>query len=118
MKKVIVTGGAGYIGSHLVQELVSRGHKVSVIDNLSTGFKDNVPSSAEFIKGDLCDAEFVNETLSRVRPDAVVHLAGKISVPESMTDPLGYFHNYVTGSLNLLESMKAFGIYNLILRRS
>jgi UDP-glucose 4-epimerase len=90
---VLVTGGAGFIGSHMVLELLDTGEDVLVIDNLSTGFRWAVPSEAKFVEGDVGDQNLVRRLLLRNKVDAIIHFAGSIVVPESVADPLGYYLN-------------------------
>ena len=101
--KVLVTGGAGYIGSVCVDDLVNRGHEVTVYDNLSTGFSDSVNSDAKLIKACLSDAKTLNDTFNAIRPDAVIHFAGVVRVDESMVQPGKYFDNNVTCGKRLLD---------------
>lgn len=101
MNSVLVTGGAGYIGSHTVQQLVERGDRVVVIDNLSTGFREAV-RGASFVEGDVGDAELVSRVLEAHRVDAVLHFAAHTVVPESVSDPLKYYGNNTGNTRNLL----------------
>jgi UDP-glucose 4-epimerase len=116
--KVCVIGGAGYIGSHAVLELVNYGHDVVVVDNLSTGTRDAVDEKARFYFGDITDENqlmkiFTEET-SRGRFDAVMHFAAKIVVPESVSHPLEYYHNNVEGVRIMLKTMVYHQIKNVI----
>jgi UDP-glucose 4-epimerase len=90
---VLVTGGAGYIGSHMVLQLIERGEDVVVLDNLSTGFRWAVPPQARFIEGDMGDEALLDRLLAGRTIDAIIHFAAKIVVPESVSDPLGYYLN-------------------------
>src|SRR5437763_16879968 len=90
---VLVTGGAGYIGSVVSNELLKAGHRVTVYDNLSHGYSEAVPQSAELIVGDLADAKLLNSALSRGKFDAVMHFAALIEAGESMQVPGRYFEN-------------------------
>ena len=103
--KVFVTGGAGYIGSVAVEELLDRGDEVHVFDNLSEGHREAVDSRATFIQGDLNDPKSISLAIQTSAPDAVMHYAANALVGESMRDPFKYFHNNVGGSLNLLRAM-------------
>src|SRR5262245_34801621 len=85
--RVLVTGGAGFIGSHLVQALILAGHEVAVLDDLSTGRRENVPSSCRFFQVDLRDADGVSRALAEFRPHWISHHAAQISVSASMRDP-------------------------------
>ncbi len=107
--KVFVTGGAGYIGSVCVEQLLDAGHTVTVFDNLTEGHRSAVDPRAALIVGDLqqrCDIEDAMET---ARPDAVMHFAANALVGESMTDPSKYFRNNVYGGINLLDAMVSVG---------
>lgn len=99
--KILVTGGAGYIGSHLVETLsqtsVIKIDSLVVYDNLSTGFKEALPNSVSFVEGDIRDTELLTQTLERLKIDMVIHLAAKLSVPESVVKPLDYYDNNVNG---------------------
>src|SRR5512143_1154557 len=99
---VLVTGGAGFIGSHIVLELLDAGEDVLVVDNLSTGFRWAVPAEAKFVEGDVGDHNLVRRLLLRNRIDGIMHFAGSIVVPESVADPLGYYHNNTCKSGSLL----------------
>jgi UDP-glucose 4-epimerase len=99
---VLVTGGAGFIGSHMVLELLDAGEDVLVIDNLSTGFRWAVAPEAKFIEGDVGDHNLVRRVLLRNKIDAIIHFAGSIVVPESVADPLGYYLNNTCKSRSLL----------------
>ncbi len=111
--KVFVTGGAGYIGSHIVKLLGEEGHDILVYDNLSTGH-DWAVLAGRLVVGNLEDMEFLNKTLGGFKPDAVIHFAASIQVEESVREPLKYYHNNVANSLNLLEAMEKQGVRNLI----
>ena len=102
--KILVTGGAGYIGSVVAEQLIGAGESVVVFDNLSQGHSAAVHSSAVFIKGDLSDRAAIDGALSEHRPDAVMHFASRTLVGESMENPYKYFHNNVYGGLNLLRA--------------
>ena len=90
---ILVTGGAGYIGSHMVLELIGAGEQVVVLDNLSTGFREAVHSDARLVIGDIGDEELVGKTIRNYEVEAVIHFAGSIIVPESVSDPLKYYWN-------------------------
>ena len=102
--KIFVTGGAGYIGSHVVKLLGQQGHNVLVYDNLSTGHEWAVLSGS-LIKGDLSNRNLLKDTLSGYAPDAVMHFAASIQVEESVREPLVYYRNNVINSINLLEAL-------------
>lgn len=114
--KVIVAGGAGFIGSHINKVLLDNGHSVKVIDNLSTGVKDNIDSRAEFEKVDLSDQGATEKAIGGY--DAVIHLANSIIVPESVEKPVEYAENNVVNSVKLLEAMKNKGVKKIIFSSS
>jgi UDP-glucose 4-epimerase len=99
---VLVTGGAGYIGSHMVLELLGAGEDVVVLDNLSTGFRSAVSDAAQFVEGNVGDMVLVAQLLRDHSIDAILHFAGSIVVPDSVIDPLGYYGNNTCNSRNLL----------------
>ncbi len=101
---VLVTGGAGYIGSVCVEELLNAGHEVVVFDNLSEGHRSAVDQRARFVLGDLGDRAAVGSLMSEVRPEAVIHFAASALVGESMTNPGKYFRNNVANGINLLDA--------------
>ncbi|MCP8939745.1 UDP-glucose 4-epimerase GalE [Alsobacter sp. SYSU M60028] len=111
---VLVTGGAGYIGSHMVLDLVDRGEDVVVLDNLSTGFAAAVPDGVPLVKGDMGDMALVRETIARHRVDAIAHFAARIVVPESVADPLGYYLNNTSKSRSLIQAAVDAGIRDFI----
>lgn len=114
---ILVTGGAGYIGSHTVRELRSRGYDVVVYDNLTTGHIEAV-GDAIFVKGDLFDVELLKDTFKKYGVDSVIHFAAYSLVGESMTNPLKYYHNNVAGTLALLEAMVACDVKYLVFSSS
>jgi UDP-glucose 4-epimerase len=101
---VLVTGGAGYIGSHMVWELVGRGERVVVLDDLSTGFEWAVAPAAELIIGDVGDRVLLDRVMQSRKIDTVLHFAGSIVVPESVADPLGYYLNNTVKSRELIAA--------------
>ena len=111
---ILVTGGAGYIGSHMVLELIDAGERVVVVDNLSTGFRWAVPAAAELVVGDVGDDELVRSVLKRHGIDAIIHFAGSIVVPESVTDPLGYYLNNTVKSRSLMAAAVDCGVPHFI----
>jgi len=116
--RILVTGGAGYIGSHIVKELLEEKHKVFVLDNLSLGHRRAVLVSAVFIKADLSDKKKINQILKKYKPEAVIHMAAHSLVGESMEKPEKYFNNNVLNGLNLLEAMAINKIKYLIFSSS
>ena len=119
-EKILVTGGAGYIGSHLVKNLLKEGFFVIILDNLSTGFIEPIEiikkkyNNVEFIKCNLADKEKLSEIFASREIDTVMHLAGKIDVSGSLKDPEFYHQENFINSVNLVESMTAAGISKLI----
>ena len=104
---VLVTGGAGYIGGHMVLALHDRGEPVVVMDDLSTGFRRALPSGVPLIVGDISDVDLVRRVVEEHEVDAVAHFAAKIVVPESIANPLGYYLNNTAKSRSLLEAVVA-----------
>lgn len=101
---VLVTGGAGYIGAHMVLRLLDQGERVVVLDNLSTGFRWAVPDEVTLVVGDMGDHELVSRVIATHEIDAVIHFAAKIVVPESVADPLGYYLNNTVKSRALIAA--------------
>jgi UDP-glucose-4-epimerase GalE len=112
-KRILVTGGAGYIGSHTVRLLLEQGHEVTVVDNLSKGYRHNVPAKILF-NVDIGDTKALAEVIRQVRCQAVIHFAAFIAVGESMREPGRYFVNNVGGSLSLLNAMVETGVKHLV----
>lgn len=112
--KVFVTGGAGYIGSICVEELLKAGHAVTVFDNLSEGHRSAVPPAARFVKADLADRAQVQEALAASGAEAVIHFAANALVGESVQNPAKYFRNNVAHGLNLLDAMCACEVKKII----
>ena len=111
---ILVTGGAGFIGSHMVLALLDAGEKVVVLDNLSTGFRWAVPPSATLVVGDAGDQDLVRTVIRKYGVKAIIHFAGSIVVPESVADPLGYYNNNTVKSRALMEAAVATGIRHFI----
>jgi UDP-glucose 4-epimerase len=112
--KILVVGGAGYIGSICTEVLLDQKHEVAIFDNLSEGHHRAVDPRAEFIEGDLADKETTAETLARLRPEAVMHFAANALVAESMQNPSKYFRNNIASGLNLLDAMIAAEVRRLV----
>lgn len=112
--RVLVLGGAGYIGSHTALELVKAGNEVIVADNLSTGYLAAVPKGAKFCEGDLHDFDFLDKLLAAEKPDAVIHFAAYSLVGESVTDPLKYYDNNLCGTKVLLDAMVKNGVDKIV----
>lgn len=110
---VLVTGGAGYIGSHMVHALVEAGESVVVIDNLSTGFSTYLPEGVPLFIGDVADENLVEGVIAAHGIDAIIHFAGSVVVPESMRDPLAYYRNNTMTTRNLLSAAVKCGVKNL-----
>jgi UDP-glucose 4-epimerase len=111
---VLLTGGAGYIGSHMVLRLLERGEEVIVIDDLSTGIRKSVPPTVTLIVGDVGDEALIEATLREHKVDAIFHFAGSVVVPESVTDPLKYYWNNTAKSRNLLAAAVASGVRHFV----
>ncbi len=112
--KILVVGGAGYIGSVCAELLLDEGHQVSIFDNLSEGHRAAIDSRAHFTEGDLQDRQLIEKTLSKQKPDAVMHFAANALVGESMQNPSKYFRNNVANGLNLLDGMVAADVRKII----
>lgn len=113
-RSILVTGGAGYIGSHAVLALLAAGYAVSVIDNLSTGFRFAVPADMPFYEGDIADRALLDRILAEQRIEAIMHFAGSIVVPESVTDPLKYYGNNTVNSRTLIEAAVQNGVSRFV----
>jgi UDP-glucose 4-epimerase len=111
--QVLVVGGAGYIGSHMVKMLLGAGHNVITLDNLSSGHRDAVVGGI-FVDGDLADRDCLKKLFEDYKPDAVMHFASYIQVGESVRKPDIYYRNNVTNTLNLLDTMLEFGVNKFI----
>jgi UDP-glucose 4-epimerase len=109
-RRVLVTGGAGYIGSHMVLGLLEAGETPVVVDNLSSGFRWAVPESVEFVAGDCGDRKLLTTLFDRNNFDAIIHFAAKIVVPESVADPLNYYRNNTENACTLLECAVQHGV--------
>ena len=116
---IVVTGGAGYIGSHCVLALHNSGYKVKIFDNLSTGHAETIDrlskcADVEFVKGDLNNPEDLDRLFSGEKVSAVIHFAAFSQVGESMTEPAKYYRNNVCGTLNLLDKMLQYGVGRIV----
>jgi UDP-glucose 4-epimerase len=112
--RILVTGGAGYIGSVVTEECIAAGHQTFVVDNLVKGHREMVHEDAEFFEADILDTAAISGILRNNAIDAVIHMAAYSLVGQSMTDPASYYHNNVTAGLALLDSMKECGVKKLI----
>jgi len=111
---VLVTGGAGYIGSHMVYELLDAGEQPVVLDNLSTGFRWALPDSVPLYEGDTGDEALARQIIARHGIDAIIHFAASIVVPDSVADPLGYYRNNTANSRTLIEAAVKGGVKHFI----
>src|SRR5271157_5507783 len=107
---VLVTGGAGYIGGHMALGLLDAGEPVVVLDNLSTGFAWAVPEGARLVVGDMGDADLVARIIAQEGIEAIAHFAAKIVVPDSVSDPLGYYLNNASNARTLIETAIKGGV--------
>ncbi|ODS31185.1 MAG: UDP-glucose 4-epimerase [Candidatus Scalindua rubra] len=112
--KVLVTGGAGFIASHLVDSLISQGHDVVIIDNLSTGKRENVNSKAAFFEEDICNTESLEKIFSKEKPDIVNHHAAQIDLRKSVREPLYDAQINILGSLNLINLSNKYNVKKII----
>jgi UDP-glucose 4-epimerase len=111
---ILVTGGAGYIGSHMVHELVDAGERVVVLDNLSTGFRFLIPSAVPFVAGSTGDRALVAKAIQQHGVTAIIHFAASIVVPDSVADPLAYYRNNTMNTCTLLEAAVEAGVKQFI----
>ena len=114
MSRVVVTGGAGYIGSHAVRALVDAGHAVAVVDDLSEGHTESVPTGVPLVQAAIHDHAAVYRALVEHRADAVMHFAAWLKVGESVSKPIEYYQNNVTGTLAVLQAMRDAGVKRFI----
>lgn len=118
MANILVTGGAGYIGSHTVRDLLSEDHNVVVLDNLVYGHTEFVPENVKFVHADLADKEKLTEIFDTMNIDAVIHFAAFAYVGESVRDPAKYFNNNLCNGLNLLGAMLAHNVHKIVFSSS
>lgn len=114
MANVLVTGGAGYVGSVCSAELLRKGHSVTVVDDLSTGFRDAVPAGASFVEMNIGDGAAMYDLAIQSRFDAVFHFAAKALIPESVTDPGIFFQRNVAAGITMLEALRAAGVRQIV----
>jgi UDP-glucose 4-epimerase len=112
--KILVTGGAGYIGSTVAAQLVAGGHQVTVFDNLSSGHANAVPAAAEFVLGDILDRAALGRVLAGAGFEAVIHFAAFIEAGESMREPGRFYRNNVTGALGLIDAAASHGVSRFV----
>lgn len=118
LRKVIVTGGAGFIGSHIVDELINKNYQVTVIDNLITGNRSNLPDNIPFYHIDIKEKEHLETIFSKERPDIVIHLAAQTSVGDSVNRPSYDGHNNILATINILDCCKNYKVKKLIFASS
>ncbi|MFP5519889.1 MAG: UDP-glucose 4-epimerase GalE [Bdellovibrionia bacterium] len=111
---ILITGGAGYIGSHTVQKVLDAGYNPVVFDNLSTGFSEAVPAGVKLIKGDVRDQSHLEAVLREEKISAVIHFAAKLIVPESIEKPLDYYENNTQGVVSLAKACVAIGVKHVV----
>ncbi|MBO5284675.1 MAG: UDP-glucose 4-epimerase GalE, partial [Alphaproteobacteria bacterium] len=116
-KKILVAGGAGYIGSHVQKQLLEEGFEVLVFDDLSSGDEVNILDGAEFIRGNILDKDVLDMAMSQ-DIDGVMHLAAKKAVGESMENPAKYAENNITGAINILNAMVSHGVKHIVFSSS
>jgi UDP-glucose 4-epimerase len=116
--RILVTGGAGYIGSVVGKSLVEDGHRVVVIDNLQAGHREAVPKGAEFVLCDLANLRLLQNVMKRQAPEAVIHFAAEALVGESMKDPTKFFRDNVSNGINLLDAIVASGVNKIVFSSS
>ncbi len=112
--RILVTGGAGYIGSVVTEQLLASGHQVTVFDNLKSGHRASIHPNATIIEGDLLNSADLDAAFKTAQPEGICHLAGEIAVGESMTDPGLHFQNNLVGSLNLADAMVRHGTKKIV----
>ena len=115
---ILVTGGAGFIGSHLVNALLSMNFRVAILDNLSTGKRERIKSTVVFYQGDIRNREFVMEVVEKEQPEVIYHLAAQVSVQESLKDPVGDAQTNIVGTLNLLDLAVQYKVKKIIFASS
>ncbi len=112
--KILVTGGAGFIGSHVAEGLLAAGHQVVIVDNLHTGHKENVPEGATFYEVDICDRNALAQVFEKEQIEAISHQAARANVRESMSDPVAYATVNILGTLNLLELARQHNCHKIV----
>jgi len=117
MAKILVTGGAGFIGSHLVDKLIEKGHQVVVVDNLATGKKENLNHKAKFYEVDICDSK-ISQIFEEEKPEVIFHFAAQIDVRKSIKDPIENAKVNILGALNILENCRKISVKKFIFASS
>jgi len=115
--KILVTGGAGFIGSHVVDKYIEAGHEVAILDNLSTGHEKNINPKAEFFKVDLCDKESA-KIVKNIKPDIINHHAAQIDVRVSVADPVNDIRVNIMSLVSLIEAARTTGLKKVIFASS
>jgi UDP-glucose 4-epimerase len=115
---ILVTGGVGYVGSIVTEELLNKGYRVIILDNLQQGHKEASLPEAEFVLADICEAQALEDIFHRFEIDAVMHMAAETVVEYSMTDPKRYFHNNIVGGIDLLDTMLKHKVYKFVFSSS
>ena len=115
---ILVTGGVGYVGSIVTEELLNKGYRVIILDNLQQGHKEAILPEAEFVLADICEAQALDDVFHRFEIDAVMHMAAETVVEYSMTDPKRYFHNNIVGGIDLLDAMLKHKVYKFVFSSS
>lgn len=113
-KNILITGGAGYIGSHTAQVFIDNGYNVTIVDDLSTGFIEAIPSNAKFVKADIHDIALMTHIMKEDQIDALIHFAAKIIVPESISKPLEYYNNNTVGVLQVLHACRSANVQKIV----
>lgn len=114
MKNILITGGAGYIGSHVTEFLIKKKYKITIIDNLSTGYKFLINKKSKFYNGDINNVQLIKKIIKNEKIDSVIHLAANLSVSESVMKPMKYYINNVLGTLSILKCLKGSTVKNFI----
>lgn len=114
MSNILITGGAGFIGSHIQDELIRLGHKVGIVDNLRSGSKDNLHQSSTFFQVDITDQKALHEAIATFKPEIIYHLAAQNTVPDSMKDPQTDLDINIQGTYNMLEAARQNGVKKII----
>jgi UDP-glucose 4-epimerase len=115
---ILITGGAGYVGSIVAEKLLQEGHKVVILDNLQQGHIEAVPPEAEFVLADICDCEALEQLFHHFEIDAVMHMAAETMVGYSMIDPKRFFHHNIVGGINLLDIMSQHHVHRFVFSSS